>query len=356
MHNDGFEQKYTGCLLGCALGDALGYPVEFMKSEEILKAYGKRGLTAPVVDKESGLALISDDTQMTLFTAEGIIWADRLGAKNEISSYTSYVFYAYQRWLYTQKNMLASRGYSHVLEDNGAYSSRLMKEKELFVQRAPGNTCIEALMQAADHNYGKLTNKINDSKGCGGVMRVAPAGLYFHRDSERAFRMASEFAAITHTHPTGYLAAGALGTIIAELVNGADIEEAVDVALYILKGYDGCMESCRALDHARSLDASDVPPLEAVKRIGLGWAAEEALAIAVYCALCHGTNAENALLLSVNHDGDSDSTGAICGSIVGAYLGEGALPKKWLKKLQLCDTVRAMAGDLYRCSALQEWG
>lgn len=354
MKNDSFEQRYTGCLLGCALGDALGYPVEFMKSEEMLKAYGKRGITAPAVDKELGVALISDDTQMTLFTAEGIIWADKLGAKNEISSYTSYVFYAYQRWLYTQKNMLASRSYSHVLDDSVAYSSRLMKEKELFVQRAPGNTCIEALMGAADHNYGKLTNKINNSKGCGGVMRVAPAGLYFHRDSERAFRMASEFAAITHTHPTGYLAAGALATIIAELVNGADIEEAVDMAVYILKGYDGCMETCRALDHARSLDASDVSPLEAVQRLGQGWVAEEALAIAVYCALCHGANAENALLLSVNHDGDSDSTGAICGSIVGAYFGERALPKKWLKKLQLSDTIRAVAQDLYHCSALQE--
>ncbi len=353
MKNDSFEQHCTGCLLGCALGDSLGYPIEFMKNEEILKAYGKRGLTAPVIEKQSGTALISDDTQMTLFTAEGIIWADRLGAKNEISSYTSYVFYAYQRWLYTQKNMLASRAYSHVLDDSAAYNSRLMKEKALFVQRAPDDTCIEALMQAADHNYGKLTNKINNSKGCGGVVRAAPAGLYFHRDSERAFRMASEFAAITHTHPTGYLAAGALATIIAELVNGADIEEAVDMAVYILKGYDGCMETCRALDHARSLDASDVPPLEAVKRLGLGRAAEEALAIAVYCALCHGANAENALLLSVNHDGDSDSTGAICGSIVGASLGEYGLPKKWLKKLQLCDVIRGVAADLYRCSVLQ---
>lgn len=353
MKNNNLEQCYTGCLLGGALGDALGYAVEFMKSEEIIKAYGKRGITAPAVDKELGVALISDDTQMTLFTAEGIVWADKLGAKNEISSYTSYVFYAYQRWLYTQKNLLASRAYSHVLEDNAAYSSRLLKEKELFVQRAPDATCVNALMDAADHNYGKLTNKINNSKGSGGVMRVAPAGLYFHRDSERAFRMASEFAAITHTHPTGYLAAGAFATIIAELVNGADPEEAVDMAAYILKGYDGCMETCRALDHARSLDASDVPPLEAVKRLGQGWVAEEALAISVYCALCHSTNAENALLLSVNHDGDSDTTGAICGSIIGAYLGESALPKKWLKKLQLNDTIRTMAEELFSCSVSQ---
>ncbi len=342
--------RFTGCMLGGAIGDALGYPVEFMNAEEICAAYGKNGITAPKVVKDRGCALISDDTQMTLFTAEGIIWADRLGGKTEISSYTSYVFYSYQRWLYTQEKMLASREYSHVLGKD-SFPSRLMMTEELFEQRAPGNTCLEALRQAADHNYGRITAKINNSKGCGGVMRVAPAGLYFHRDSERAFRMAAEFAAITHTHPTGYLAAGALGTIIAELVCGADIEEAVDVAAYILKSYDGCMETFRALDHARSLDASDISPLEAVKRLGQGWVAEEALAIAVYCALCHSGSAENALLLSVNHSGDSDSTGSVCGNIMGAYLGVRGLPKKWAKKTELADLVQDTASALYACAS-----
>ena len=345
--------KFTGCLIGGALGDALGYPVEFLKQDEIFKEYGKRGITSPKTDKEQGCALISDDTQMTLFTAEGIMWADKLGAKKELSSYTTYVFYAYQRWLYTQEKMIASREYSHVLDKDGEYPSMLMGE-EMCKRRAPGNTCLSALMQAADHGYGKFTHVINNSKGCGGVMRVAPAGLYFCRDSERAFRMAAEFAAITHTHPTGYLAAGALGAIIAELIAGGDVEEAVDVAMYILKGYDGCMETYRALDHARVLDAGTVPPLEAVKRLGEGWIAEEALAIAVYCALCHGENAENALLLSVNHDGDSDSTGSICGNIVGAYLGVASLPKKWMKKLELSDLIVDVSEKLYKATARSE--
>jgi len=346
-------ERFTGCMLGGALGDALGYPVEFLKQEQIFAEYGKNGITAMQVDKRLGCALISDDTQMTLFTAEGIMWADALGAKKELSSYTTYVFYAYQRWLYTQERMLASREYAHVLDKDGEFPSMLLG-KEMCSQRAPGSTCLSALKQAADHNYGKLTKAINNSKGCGGVMRVAPAGLYFCRDSERAFRMAAEFAAITHTHPTGYLAAGALGAMIAELVAGSDIEEAVDVAMYILKSYDGCMETYRALDHARVLDAGTVPPLEAVQRLGEGWIAEEALAIAVYCALCHSGNFTNALLLSVNHDGDSDSTGAICGNIMGAYLGESALPKKWLKKLELCDLITEVADKLYDYTAAVE--
>ncbi len=344
------REKFSGCLLGGALGDALGYPVEFMDIDEIMRSYGRNGITAPKRDKEKGVALISDDTQMTLFTADGIIAADRLGGKNEAASYTTYVFYAYQRWLYTQEKLLASREYSHVLEKDGVFSDKLLKADGICSRRAPGNTCISALEGAANHNYGRFVNKINNSKGCGGVMRVAPAGLYFFRDSERAFRMAAEFAAITHTHHTGYLVAGAFGAMIAELVCGADVAQALDVALYILKDYEGCMETYRALDHARALEASDIPPMDAVRRLGAGWIAEEALAIAVYCALCHSGSTENALRLAVNHSGDSDSTGAICGNIMGAMYGERGLPKRWLKKLELCDVIREVSEVLCACT------
>ncbi len=351
MGSISLQEKFSGCLLGGALGDALGYPVEFMDIDQIMRNFGRNGITVPAPDKEKGVALISDDTQMTLFTAEGIIAADRLGGKNETASYTTYVFYAYQRWLYTQEKLLASREYRHVLDKDGVFSDKLIKAEGMRSRRAPGSTCISALIGAAGHNYGRFVNKINDSKGCGGVMRVAPAGLYFFRDSERAFRMAAEFAAITHTHHTGYLAAGAFGAMIAELVCGADVSESLDVALYILKGYDGCMETYRALDHARSLEASDVPPMDAVRRLGEGWIAEEALAVAVYCALCHSDNTENALRLAVNHSGDSDSTGAICGNIMGAMYGERGLPKRWLKKLELCDVIRELSDELHSCAA-----
>lgn len=351
MRNITLLDKFKGCLLGGALGDALGYPVENMSSDEIIASYGRNGITVPKVDKQEGVSLISDNTQMSLFTAEGMIWADRLGAKNEISSYTSYVFYAYQRWLYTQKKMIASREYMHVLDESSEFASFLLKEKRLYTQRTPDAVSIDALMQAAEHNYGKLTHSINNSKECGGVVRVAPAGLYFYRDSERAFRMAAEFAAITHTNPTGYLAAGTLGAMIAELVCGADIEEAIDVAVYILKSYDGCMEVYRGLDHAQNLYAGTTPPLEAVKRMGLGMAAEEALAIAVYCVLCHSYHAVNAMCLAVNHSGSSSVIGSICGSMIGASLGAPSLPRKWLKKLECTECVEAVAERLCAC-----WG
>lgn len=66
--------RFKGCILGGAVGDALGYPIEFMSEEEIFSIYGKDGIT--VYNLNNGVAEISDDTQMILFTIDGLILSD----------------------------------------------------------------------------------------------------------------------------------------------------------------------------------------------------------------------------------------------------------------------------------------
>jgi ADP-ribosylglycohydrolase len=73
--------------------------------------------------------------------------------------------------------------------------------------------------------------------------------------------------------------------------------------------------------------------------------AEEALAIALYCALV-APNLEEAVVLAVNHSGDSDSTGAIAGNLCGALYGADSIPARWLDPLELRDAITAMADDL----------
>lgn len=67
------QDKIRGSLLGGAIGDALGYPVEFMSYSQIKSKYGEEGITRFELDK-NGVAEISDDTQMTLFTANGLLF------------------------------------------------------------------------------------------------------------------------------------------------------------------------------------------------------------------------------------------------------------------------------------------
>ena len=65
------NEYFQGCLIGGAIGDALGWPAEFMKNVEIKRKYGPNGIQDLEITS-SGKAEITDDTQMTLFTAEGI--------------------------------------------------------------------------------------------------------------------------------------------------------------------------------------------------------------------------------------------------------------------------------------------
>ena len=93
--------RCIGCLIGGAVGDALGAPVEFMNREDILHRFGPEGITA-YAPAYGGLGTITDDTQMTLFTAEGLLRAEVRGRHKGITTYAGLVANAYQRWLYTQ--------------------------------------------------------------------------------------------------------------------------------------------------------------------------------------------------------------------------------------------------------------
>ncbi len=50
--------------------------------------------------------------------------------------------------------------------------------------------------------------------------------------------------------------------------------------------------------------------------------------------------------MAVNHFVDSDSTGAICGNILGAMWGEGAINRSWLDELELPNEILMIADDL----------
>ena len=94
--------KYRGCLVGGAAGDALGYAVEFWGEEHIFSRYGERGITEYELDAK-GVAHFSDDTQMTLFTANGLLLGTTRGMTRGIMGpYESYVGYCYGDWYRTQ--------------------------------------------------------------------------------------------------------------------------------------------------------------------------------------------------------------------------------------------------------------
>ena len=70
------------------------------------------------------------------------------------------------------------------------------------------------------------------------------------------------------------------------------------------------------------------------------------MAIGVHCSLRHADDFSAALTAAVNHDGDSDSTGAVTGNILGAWLGFDAIEGRWKNGLELYDVLMELADDL----------
>lgn len=202
MTKEKLKDKIRGSLIGGAIGDALGYPVEFVGSfEEIRANYGDNGiseydLSYPWLEGTYNKALFSDDTQMTLYTAEGLLEAEKSG-----SPLMPNICYAYLAWLGPQIGKKVKI----------AYKSELAQIKELNQRRAPGNTCLTSLF--AIYN-GK--EPMNSSKGCGGVMRVAPIGLYGASHGwplEKTAKIAGEVAELTHLHPMSTYSSAALAVL-----------------------------------------------------------------------------------------------------------------------------------------------
>lgn len=330
------RDRFRGCLLAGAIGDALGAPVEFWSLAEIRARIGPEGVTGFV----GGEAAVTDDTQMTLFTAEGLIRASVRARSRGICHPPSVVHHAYLRWLYTQGVPWAQAGAAFGGADPDGW---LALEQRLHRRRAPGNTCLSALQSG---RAGSIDRPLNDSKGCGGVMRAAPVGLLI-ADPEQAFQLGCEVAALTHGHPSGWLPAGVLAAAVALVVNGEALGAAVDLSRRMLASRPASAETTQALDHAVALAGAGLPSPEDLERLGSGWVGPEALAIAVCCALAAG-DGRSALLASVNHSGDSDSTGAICGNLVGAVHGREAFPPEWASALDVADIVTQVADDLWR--------
>ena len=331
-------EYYTGCILGGAIGDALGAPIEFLNLSQIIDRYGENGVTQ-YVEYPNSTGEITDDTQMLLFTAEGLLRAtNRMISRGVGGSYTKICHKSYQRWLQTQQDWYAPPIPSDLMD------GWLIKQKGLYKRRAPGTTCLSALSSG---NCGRIQEPINNSKGCGGIMRIAPVGLICYNNQNQAFTLGAELAAITHTHPSGYLSAGALASIIALLNNGKSLSAAIDQTKQTLITWDDHQETLSAIDKALNLFENTKPTYENVEKVGRGWVAEEALSISLYCALHHEHDFESAINLAINHGGDSDSTGSITGNIVGLINGEGSIPKSWIENLQMEDIIRQIAIDLY---------
>lgn len=368
------RDRIRGSLMGGAMGDALGYPVEFMSRNSILWKYCHNGITAFELNGD-GKALVSDDTQMTLFTACGMLMGVTRGYMRGVGGEPEqYVDGAYLDWYYTQT------GRKKEILTNDFHYTWLRDLPALAHRRAPGNTCLsacESLLQGEKVR--------NNSKGCGGIMRVAPMALLMAGYKSRGIDFYSvphmdeagaEIAAVTHKHPMAFLPSAMLTHLIYQLMM-MDVDDIQSSMTLIARGTISALDNIykgEYVEHKRylaeltaqaiSLANNDRKDADNIPLLGEGWTGEEAWAIALYCAVRHVDSAEDAIIAAVNHDGDSDSTGAICGNIMGAIYGYESMKRKRMfcphgedleQTLELSDIILTLADDLYTSCPISEY-
>ena len=149
--------RVLGCLIGGAVGDAFGYTIEFQRLADILQQYGRAGLQEPVF--QGGRLVVSDDTQMTLFTAQALTGACDNGTLLNTEHIIHAVNMAYLEWLRTQRSPFSA------LQTQNS----LLHYRELWAARAPGNTCLSALSAGGG---GSPEQPMNNSKATPNNSRI----------------------------------------------------------------------------------------------------------------------------------------------------------------------------------------
>ena len=325
---DDRKMRILGCMFGGAIGDALGYQIEF-----------KKNIREKEVTRYHGVGIISDDTQMSLFTANALIWRETRGCmRGIVMRHADAIYLGYKDWLDTQKNRKGEQSISWIKDI-----------KELNESRAPGNTCICSLSSGV---MGTIERSINNSKGCGGIMRVAPVALYIN-NSKDAGRIGAEASATTHGHPLSTISSYVFVSMIYFILNERlDLEDALNKAIEQFKECFNIFDSedtdyfFQLIDKAISLSKENLSDIDAISQLGEGWVAEETFAIAIYSCMKYKNSFIDAIICAVNHDGDSDSTGAVCGNIMGVYLGYGQIPSYYIDNLELKDVILELSQDL----------
>ncbi len=351
--------RIRGSLIGGAAGDALGYAIEFCRETEIFETYGPGGLRSYQLGSKIKKALISDDTQMTMFTANGILNGITQSRSDRCDdTVLEAVANAYLDWLRTQQ----------YIPDGTTEkpSTWLSGVPDVYYRRAPGNTCMSALYTQQDGSVrADIAHPLNHSKGCGGVMRVAPMGLrrFAGSDTDTIDYYGAQAAAVTHGHPLGYLPAAVMTHIVhsivyprCELTLKETVIEAIDSVARLFSETDSVAELSSLLHTAVSLSENDDSDLANIHRLGEGWVGDEALAIAIYCALRYPDDFSAGIIAAANHNGDSDSTAAITGNILGARLGFDAIGEQWKTDLELFDVLLELADDLSKKLPVNEDG
>lgn len=339
------QDQIYGCLLGAAAGDALGFCVEELTLEDIHEKYGPDGFQG--YDTVNGFATISSHTQLTMFTANGLLFGATRGAtRGVMAPYVQYLEAAYRDWSKTQH-------YGGWKNWEKCYCW-LCSLEPLYSRRNPEPAVIYALDRP---HAGTIDESVNRSQGPNATARCIPIGLFFdptETPPAEICLLGAESAALTHGDPLGFLPAAYLTDLLNRIVyrkpeSFRSVLKRTRAAM--TRCFGGRFAQVRLLDHkldwAETIAETSTPPAEVLSQQRPTDAAT-ILACACYICLKYPGDYDRGIVAAVNHSGLSSALGAVVGALLGAQVGVEGIPEFYLEPLEFRDTITELASDLFQ--------
>jgi len=329
---------YRGCLLGMAAGDALGHTIDDKSWDEIQYCYGPNGLLG--YDLQHEYAEASSYTQLAVFAANGLLVC---ATRGRTDSYSLYLTKALREWAKSQQFRTGTEKTMCWVAQVPSLRRRLCMDTRML------DTLTRETLGTPEHPVNPFTSP-------GGMTAAVAAGLFFapgRMEPLQVGLLGAEAVAMLQGDPETFLTGAVLAYSIAGLLQDPDhslleqFMQAMDaVQAQFGERFPQTAAISDRIDQAvRLTKDSETTPLEAMASLGCS-TASECLAGAIYASLIHAGNFDEAMITAVNHSGRSAAVGAMTGAIVGARLGEEALPGFYLESLEPIEELQELAADL----------
>ena len=338
------QSSYRGCLLGMAVGDAMGYTVDNRSWQEIQEDYGPNGLLG--YDLVNGYADVTSYTQLAAFTCNGLLFGLTRGQMTgKMAPFIKYIGLSSREWAASQRPWgRPSRTYCW-----------LLRKAELCRRHCMDSWMLETLNRK---ELGTPEEPVNNYANPGSLTTAIGVGLFLDPDEvpqSEILRLGAETVALTHGSPIAFLSGAALAHIICHSLRSRDktvreiVQQAMDALLEEYgTAYGQADEVAAWVKMALQLAGDDaITPIQAMERLRCENAAQ-VLAGGIYAAIVCQDDFDAAMIAAVNHSGRSAAVGAITGAILGARMGEAALPEFYLESLECLEPLQELADDLYQ--------
>lgn len=295
------NNQYLGAIIGHAVGDAMGFPTEFSKREELLQSPVIEMIDSPDVGQPTGSW--SDDTAMEIATIDSFIQKKYFDYKDIMDKWV--------KWI--SKSEYTPTGVAFDI----------------------GRTCLKAIKKycngTAPLECGSTSMNEN---GNGSLMRILPVALYAYSkklDDTSIHKLTNEVSSLTHAHEVSRLGCYIYVQFIICLLKGNTKHEAYKH----IQDLDYRSFSIDSINHyARILNNQiEFQILDNIKSTGY---IVDTLESAMWIFM-NAQHYKEAIIASTNIGGDTDTIGAIVGSMAGIYYGFEDIPSSWLDKLQRKD-------------------